>query len=76
MLLGCPSEQTEEEGLWPALFIELLHLAPEGAELFITNDPWDELPALLRNRMRMVRENNCEDRIVALTPVSRTFLGQ
>ena len=76
MLLDSPSEQTEEERLQQALFVELLHLAPEGAELFITNDSWDELPTLLGNRMRVVRENNYEDWIVALTPESRTFLVQ
>ena len=76
MLPNSPSEQTEEERLQQALFVELMHLAPEGAELFITNDSWDELPALLRNRMRVVRENNYEDWIVALTPESRKFLVQ
>ena len=76
MLPDSPSEPTEEERLQQALFVELLHLAPEGAELFITNDSWDELPTLLGNRMRVVRENNYEDWIVALTPESRTFLGQ
>lgn len=76
MLSDSPSEQTEEERLQRALFVELLHLAPEGAELFITNDSWDELPALLGNRMRRVRKNNYEDWIVALTPESRTFLVQ
>lgn len=76
MLSDSPSEQFEEEHLQQALFVELLHLAPEGAELFITNDSWAELPALLGSRLRMVRENNYEDWIVALTPECRTFLGQ
>ena len=68
MLLDSPSEQTEEERLQQALFVELLHLAPEGAELFITNDSWDELPTLLGNRMRVVRENNYEDCLDAREP--------
>jgi hypothetical protein len=76
MLPNSPSEQFEEEHLQQALFVELLHLAPEGAELFITNDSWDKLPALLGSRMRIVRENNYEDWIVALTPECRIFLGQ
>ena len=74
MLPGSLSEEAEEERLLQALFVELMHLAPEGAELFITNDSWDELPTLLGNRMRIVRENNYEDWIIALTPESRTFL--
>ena len=76
MLPDSSTEQTEEERLQQALFVELVYLAPEGAELFITNDSWDELPVLLGNRMRVVRENNYEDWIVALTPETRTFLGQ
>ncbi len=76
MLPNSPFEQFEQERLQQALFVELLHLAPEGAELFITNDSWDELPALLGSRMRMVRDNNYEDWIVALTSECRTFLGQ
>jgi hypothetical protein len=55
MLPDSPAEPTEEECLQQALFVELLHLAPEGAELYITNDSWDELPALLGNRLRVVR---------------------
>jgi hypothetical protein len=55
MLPDSPAEPTEEKRLQQALFVELLHLAPEGAELYITNDSWDELPALLGNRLRVVR---------------------
>ena len=76
MLPDSPSEPTEEERLQQALFVELLHLAPEGAELFITNDSWAELPTLLGNRLRVVRENNYAYWVVALTSESRTFLGQ
>lgn len=76
MLPDSPSELNEEERLQQALFVELLHLAPEGAELYITNDSWDELPALLGSRMQVVTENNYEDWIVALTLESRTFLVQ
>lgn len=76
MLPDSPSEPTEEERLQQALFVELLHLAPKGAELYITNDLWDELPTLLGNRLRVVRENNYNYWVVALTSESRTFLVQ
>jgi hypothetical protein len=76
MVPNSPSEQTAEERLQQALFVDLLHLAPEGAELYITNDSWDGLPALLGKRMRLVTRDNYEDWIVALTPESRTFLVQ
>jgi hypothetical protein len=76
MLSDSPCEPTEEERLQQALFVELLHLAPKGAELYITNDSWEELPALLGNRLRVVRENNYNYWVVALTSESRTFLAQ
>lgn len=76
MLPISPSNQFEEEHLQQTLFVELLHLAPEEAELVITNDSWAELPTLLGSRLRIVRDNNYEDWVVALTPECRTFLGQ
>jgi hypothetical protein len=76
MLPDAPYEPTEEERLQQALFVELLHLAPRGSELYITHDSWEELPALLGNRLRVVRENNYNYWVVALTSESRTFLGQ
>lgn len=76
MLPDAPCELTEEERLQQALFVELLHLAPEGAELYITNDSWEELPTLLGKRLRVVRENNYNYWVVTLTSESRMFLGQ
>lgn len=68
------SEELERERLEQVLFIELIRLAPEGTELFITNDSWDGLPALLGDRMTRRVADNYEDWIVALTPDSRRFL--
>ena len=69
-------DQTEEERLQQSLFIDLLSLAPEGAELYITNDSWDELPSILGNWLRVVREDNYNYWVVTLTPESRMFLVQ
>jgi hypothetical protein len=76
MLPDSPCEPIEEDRLRQALYVEFLHLAPKRAELYITNDSWDELPALLGNRLRVVCENNCNYWVVALTSESRTFLVQ
>jgi hypothetical protein len=68
-------EELERERLEQALFVELIRLAPEGTELFITNDSWDGLPALLGDRMTKRVAENYEDWVVALTPDSRQFLA-
>ncbi|HEX8659954.1 MAG TPA: hypothetical protein VF690_20595 [Hymenobacter sp.] len=67
-------EELERERLEQALFIELIRLAPEGTELYITNDSWDGLPALLGTRMKRRVAENYEDWVIALTPDSRQFL--
>lgn len=63
-----------EGRLQQALFIELLHLAPTGTELYITSDSWEELPVLLGQRMTVLTENEYEQWVVALTPESCAFL--
>lgn len=75
MLSKFPFGPTEGH-LQQALFIELLHLAPTGTELYITSDSWDELPSLLGQRLTVLTENQYEQWVVALTPESRAFLMQ
>lgn len=67
-----PLDESEEERLQQALFIDLISLAPEGAELLITPDSWPGIPDLLGQRLAI------EDGtwVVALTPSTREFLVQ
>lgn len=67
-----PLDESEEERLQQALFIDLIRLAPEGAELLITRDSWQGIPNLLGPRLA-IKES---DWVVALTPSTREFLVQ
>jgi hypothetical protein len=67
-----PLDESEEERLQQALFIDLIRLAPEGAELLITRDSWQGIPNLLGPRLA-IKES---DWTVALTPSTREFLVQ
>ena len=65
-------EEFEEYRLEREFFIDLILLAPEGAELHITSDSWDGIPSLLGERMTE-REGEW---VVALAPENRDFLVQ
>ena len=67
-----PLEETEEERHQRALFIDLIRLAPEGVELFISTDFWPGLPGVLGHRL-VVREGMW---VVALDLATREFLVQ
>jgi hypothetical protein len=67
-----PLDESEEERLKQALFIDLIRLAPEGAELLITQDSWPGIPDLLG--LRLAIEEGMW--MVALTPSTREFLVQ
>lgn len=67
-----PLDESEEERLKQDLFIDLIHLAPEGAELLITQDSWLGIPDLLGPRLA-IGEGSW---VVALTPSTREFLVQ
>ncbi|RZK29969.1 MAG: hypothetical protein EOO61_19915 [Hymenobacter sp.] len=67
-----PLDESEEERLRQALFIDLIRLAPEGAELLITQDSWQSIPDLLGQRLA-IEEGMW---VVALTPPTREFLVQ
>lgn len=65
-------EEFEEYRLEREFFIDLILLAPEGAQLHITSDSWDGIPNLLGERMTE-REGEW---VVALAPENRDFLVQ
>ena len=67
-----PLDEFEAERLQQALFIDLVRLAPVGAELLITRDSWPGIPDLLGPRSA-IKEG---DWAVALTPSTREFLVQ
>ena len=65
-------EEAEQERLEQALFIDIIGLAPEGADLIISTDSWSGLPGLLGQRM-VEREGMW---VVPLVPSTRSFLVQ
>lgn len=65
-------EEAEQERLKQALFIDLIGLAPEGADLIISTDSWSGLPGLLGQRL-VEREDRW---VVPLIPSTRAFLVQ
>jgi hypothetical protein len=67
-----PLEESEQERLEQALFIDIVRLAPEGTDLVITTDSWRGLPSLFGDYMA-VREGEW---VVALKPAAREFLVQ
>lgn len=67
-----PLSESEEARLQQALFIDLIQLAPEGAELLITSDSWPGIPDLLGHRLA-IKDGTW---VIALTPSTRAFLVQ
>lgn len=67
-----PLEEAEEERLTQALFIDIIRLAPEGAELVITSDSWDGLPSVFGELMDVKKG----EWVVTLTLLAREFLVQ
>ena len=67
-----PLDESVEEHLRRALFIDLIRLAPEGAELLISRDSFSGIPDLLGPRLAI----EPSDWVVALTPSTREFLVQ
>jgi hypothetical protein len=67
-----PLEKVEEESLRQALFIDIIRLAPEGAELVITTDSWEDLPSVFGELMNVKKG----EWVVILTQSAREFLVQ
>ncbi|GAA4379889.1 hypothetical protein [Hymenobacter koreensis] len=72
--MDTPLEGREYAQMEQALFIDLIRSAPSGADLVITPDSWDGLPALFGERLTTVVAGNSEEWVVALTPQNRNFL--